>query len=77
MARCCASRDALHTRIAETLEREFAEIAESQRELLAHQCTEAGLLLYSVLYGIDAGQTLADIAKTYDVDATTIGRLKN
>ncbi len=45
MARCCASRRrALHARIAETLESQFAEIAESQPELLAHHCTEAGLI---------------------------------
>jgi predicted ATPase len=36
------SRRALHARIAETLERQFAEIAESQPELLARHCTEAG-----------------------------------
>jgi class 3 adenylate cyclase/predicted ATPase len=37
-------RRALHARIAETLESKFAEIAESQPELLAHHCTEAGLI---------------------------------
>jgi len=35
-------RRALHARIAETLETEFTEIAESQPELLARHCTEAG-----------------------------------
>ena len=35
-------RRALHARIAETLESEFAEIAENQPELLARHCTEAG-----------------------------------
>ena len=35
-------RRALHARIAETLESQFAEIAESQPELLARHCTEAG-----------------------------------
>ena len=44
-ALCCASRDAaLHARIAETLESQFPEIAESQPELLARHCTEAGLI---------------------------------
>ena len=38
------SRRALHARIAETLERQFPEIAESQPELLARHCTEAGLM---------------------------------
>jgi predicted ATPase len=37
-------RRALHARIAETLEGQFAEIAESQPELLAHHWTEAGLI---------------------------------
>ena len=37
-------RRALHARIAETLENQFAEIAESQPELLARHCTEAGLI---------------------------------
>jgi class 3 adenylate cyclase/predicted ATPase len=37
-------RRALHRRIAENLEREFAEIAENQPELLARHCTEAGLI---------------------------------
>jgi class 3 adenylate cyclase/predicted ATPase len=37
-------RRALHARIAETLESQFAEIAESHPELLAHHCAEAGLI---------------------------------
>jgi class 3 adenylate cyclase/predicted ATPase len=37
-------RRALHARIAETLESQFAEIAERQPELLARHCTEAGLI---------------------------------
>jgi predicted ATPase len=37
-------RRALHARIAETLECQFIETAESQPELLAHHCTEAGLI---------------------------------
>ena len=37
-------RRALHARIAETLESQFAEIAESRPELLARHCTEAGLI---------------------------------
>jgi hypothetical protein len=36
------SGGALHARIAETLESQFAEIAENQPELLARHCTEAG-----------------------------------
>jgi predicted ATPase len=37
-------RRALHARIAETLEGQFADIAENQPELLARHCTEAGLI---------------------------------
>ena len=37
-------RRALHARIAETLESQFAEIAETQPELLARHCAEAGLI---------------------------------
>jgi predicted ATPase len=37
-------RRALHARIAETLEGQFAEIAEGQPELLARHCAEAGLI---------------------------------
>ena len=37
-------RRALHARIAETLESQFVEIAESRPELLARHCTEAGLI---------------------------------
>jgi predicted ATPase len=37
-------RRALHARIADALEREFTDVAESQPELLAHHCTEAGLI---------------------------------
>jgi predicted ATPase len=37
-------RRALHARIADVLESQFADIAESQPELLAHHYTEAGLI---------------------------------
>jgi class 3 adenylate cyclase/predicted ATPase len=37
-------RRALHARIAETLESQFADIAENQPEVLARHCTEAGLI---------------------------------
>ena len=37
-------RRALHARIAETLETQFADAAENQPELLARHCTEAGLI---------------------------------
>ena len=37
-------RRALHARITETLETQFADIAENQPELMARHCTEAGLI---------------------------------
>jgi predicted ATPase len=37
-------RRTLHSRIAETLESQFADVAESQPELVARHCTEAGLI---------------------------------
>jgi predicted ATPase len=49
-------RRALHTRIAATLESQFAEIAEIQPELLAHHCTEAGLIERAALLWGKAGQ---------------------
>src|ERR1043166_3288669 len=52
-------RRALHARIAETLESQFAEIAESQPELLARHCTEAGLIEKGVSYWLRAGRNAA------------------
>ena len=53
-------RRALHARIAETLEKEFAETAESQPEILALHCTEAGLIEKAAgLWGKAGQQSLA------------------
>ena len=49
-------RRALHARIAESLERKFEEIAESQPELLARHCTEAGLIEKALGLWGNAGQ---------------------
>ena len=49
-------RRALHARIAETLESQFAEIAESQPELLARHCTEANLIEKAAGFWGKAGQ---------------------
>ena len=49
-------RRALHARIAETLEVQFADIAESQPELLARHYTEAGLIGKAVSFWRTAGQ---------------------
>jgi len=49
-------RRALHARIAETLEVQFPEIGENQPELLAHHCTEAGLIEKAARFWGRAGQ---------------------
>jgi class 3 adenylate cyclase/predicted ATPase len=49
-------RRALHARIAEALESQFADIAENQPELLARHCTEAGLIEKSAGFLGKAGQ---------------------
>jgi predicted ATPase len=49
-------RRALHARIAETLESQFAEIAERQPELLARHCTEAGQIEKAAAMWGKAGQ---------------------
>ena len=53
-------RRALHARIAETLESQFSEIVESQPGILAHHCTEAGLIEKAAgLWGKAGQQSLA------------------
>ena len=49
-------RRALHARIAETLEGQFAEITETRPELLARQCTDAGLIEKAATLWGKAGQ---------------------
>ena len=49
-------RRALHARIADTLESQFAEIAETQPELLARHCTDAGLIEKAAQLWGKAGQ---------------------
>ena len=49
-------RRALHVRIAETLESQFADIADNQPELLAHHFTEAGLIEKAAGFWGKAGQ---------------------
>ena len=53
-------RRALHARIAEILESQFAEIGESQPELLARHCTEAGQIEKAVGLWAKAGQRSMD-----------------
>src|SRR5262245_48329600 len=49
-------RRALHARVAEALESQFPEIAESHPELLAHHCAEAGLIAKAAGLWGEAGQ---------------------
>jgi len=49
-------RRALHARIAETIEGKFPRTAENQPELLAHHCTEAGLIEKASSFWGTAGQ---------------------
>jgi predicted ATPase len=49
-------RRALHARIAEVLEKQFPEIVESQPELVARHCTEAGLIENAAVSWAKAGR---------------------
>ena len=49
-------RRTLHARIAETIESQFADLAENQPELLARHCTEAGLIENAARLWGKAGQ---------------------
>ena len=49
-------RRALHARVAETLESGFAETGESQPDILAHHCTESGLIEKAAGLWGEAGQ---------------------
>ena len=54
-------RRALHARIAETLESQFADIVERHPEILARHCTEAGLLEKAARLWSKAGQRSLDL----------------
>jgi class 3 adenylate cyclase/predicted ATPase len=62
-------RRALHAGIAEALESQFAETAESQPELLAHHCTEAAQIEKAAGLWGKAGQR--SLARSALVEATT------
>ena len=65
-------RRALHARIAETLENQFAEIAETQPELLARHYTEAGLIEKAAgLWGKAGQRSLARSALAEAVEQFT------
>jgi class 3 adenylate cyclase/predicted ATPase len=54
-----STRQLYHQRIAQVLATQFAEIVETQPELLAHHCTEAGLTEQAVGYWQQAGRQAA------------------
>ena len=62
-------RRALHARIAETLESQFPEIAESQPELLARHCTEAGLIEKAARLWGKAGQRSLERSALVEADS--------
>src|SRR5713226_4969067 len=51
-----STRQQYHNKIAQMLEEQFAEAKETQPELLAHHCTEAGLSAQAIPYWQRAGQ---------------------
>src|SRR5262249_32229830 len=51
-----STRQQYHQRIAQVLEAQFPEMAETQPELLAHHYTEAGCIAQAVDYWEKAGQ---------------------
>ena len=51
-----SKRPQLHARIAQALEERFPGTAETQPELLAHHCAEAGLVEKAIRYWLSAGQ---------------------
>ena len=65
-------RRALHARIADALERQFADIAENQPELLARHCTEAGQIeKAAALWGKAGQRSLARSALVEAVEQLT------
>lgn len=62
-------RRALHARIAEVLENQFPEIAESQPEVVARHCTEAGLVERAAALWGKAGER--SLARSALVEAVT------
>jgi predicted ATPase len=66
-----SKRQQFHRRIAEVLEARFPQTVETQPELLAHHCTEAGLTEKAIGYWLKAG--LRSRSRSADVEA--IGHL--
>jgi TOMM system kinase/cyclase fusion protein len=57
-----STRQQYHQRIAYILEAQFPETTQTQPELLAHHCTEAGLIAQAVGYWHQAGQRASERA---------------
>src|SRR5207253_10976653 len=55
-----STRQQYHQRIANVLEEQFPETAETQPELVAHHLTEAGLPVQAVVYWYKAGQRASE-----------------
>jgi predicted ATPase len=66
-----STRQQYHQRIATVLEMQFPETAQTQPELLAHHCTEAGLIEQAVDYWQRAGER----ARERSAHAETISHL--
>jgi len=62
-------RRTLHARIAETVEGQFLDIAESEPELLARHCTEAGLIEKAALLWGKAGQRSVERSALVEAEA--------
>jgi predicted ATPase/class 3 adenylate cyclase len=54
-----SKRQQVHQKIAQVLAERFPEIAETQPELLAHHCAEAGLTEQAIRYWLRAGERAA------------------
>jgi hypothetical protein len=76
-------RRALHARIVKAIESSFTEVAENQPELLAHHCTEAGLVERAALLWGKAGrrslarsalaEAIGQLSRALDLIATLPG----
>jgi class 3 adenylate cyclase/predicted ATPase len=64
-----STRQQYHQRIAQVVEERFPELVETQPELLAHHCTEAGLSAQAVSYWQRAGQRA--IERSANVEAVS------
>jgi class 3 adenylate cyclase len=62
-----STRQQYHQRIAQVLETQFLETVETQPEVVAHHCTEAGLIVPAILYWQQAGQRA--ISRSANIEA--------